>query len=110
MAESKWDGVGGPDKTLVMIIRTVAVTAIVIVLSCLIYHHVKTEKVQIEELRNTRMELIFENIRYKDEHKLKIYLTYIRDIANAAGTDLTENEVKEIQGAITKELDLETAR
>lgn len=110
MAESKWDGVGGPDKTLIMIIWTVAVTAIVIVLSCLIYHHVKPEKVQIEELRNTRMELIFENIRYKDETKLKIYLTYIRDIAHAAGTNLTENEVKNIETEVTKELDLETER
>ena len=108
MAEGKWDNVDGPDKAFVLMLRTAGLIATVIVLSCLVYYHIKPETVQLEELKNERMQMIFDELQYKSEHELKIYLTHIRDIANASGTDLIENEVKEIQGAITKELDLET--
>lgn len=108
MAENKWDGVAGADKAFVLLLRTAGLIAIVIVLSCLIYYHVKPETVQLEELKNERMQMIFDELQYKDETELKIYLSHIRDIANAAGTDLTGNEVKGIQEAITKEPDLET--
>jgi len=72
------------------------------------YYHFKPERIQIEEIKNERMQMIFDEIQFKDETKLKLYLAHIRDIADAAGADLTDNEVKEVQAEVTEEHDFET--
>ena len=100
MTESKPDSIAGTDKALVMIIVTLAMTAIIIILSLLFYYHSKPEALLIEEEKTARMDRIFDYLRFKDETMLKLYLTHIKDIASAAGSDLTENEVKEIQDKI----------
>jgi hypothetical protein len=100
MANSKWDNVAGSDKALIMVIVILAMTAIIIVLSCLFYYHSKPEALLIEEEKTARLDMIFDYLRFKDETALKLYLTHIKDMATAAGSDLTENEVKEIQDKI----------
>lgn len=100
----------GSEKSLILILLILCTTAIVLVGSFLAHYHFAPEAVRIEEIKNERMQMIFDELQFKDETKLKLYLAHIREIANAAGADLTENEVKEVQEEFTEEHDFETER
>lgn len=98
----------GSDKASLWMLLTACFTAIMIVGLVLSYYHFKPEGIRLEEIKNERMQMIFDELQFKDETKLKLYLAHIREIANAAGADLTENEVKEIQAEVTEEHDFGT--
>ncbi len=103
----------GCDKAFVWIVAILCATILIILVSCLLYYHYKPESLRLEEERSARLDRIFDYLRFKEETMLKLYLTHIKDIADAAGTNLTENEVKEIQErstGVTKEPNFDLER
>ena len=85
----------------VSVIRTVCATAVTMIIVVLGYNHLKPESLRVEEAKNSRLKVIFDNLQYRTMSEKELYLKNLKIIMSSS-----EEDTQNVKAEVEKEFDL----